>query len=130
MTPAEELAAAADKLDALLAETAPDWRLTDDNHLALAMIEMPHMIGSTQTSSKFTLSGPNDRTTQYIAAMNPLVGKALAANLRSYQVAVERHWRVFHEMWKTEQRIRMMDDQMPGLVQALDLARLINGGES
>jgi len=129
MTPAEELAAAADKLDALLAETAPDWRLTDDNHLALSMIEMANMIGSTQTSSTFTLSGPNDRTTQYIAAMNPLVGKALADLLHRFELACLDPANQVRESWRAPER-QGIENRIPGLMAALDLARLINGTAS
>lgn len=135
MTPAEELAAAADKLDALIAGAAPDWRVVDDNTLALPMIEMPAMIGLAKTSRTYTVAGPNDATTLYIAAMNPLVGADLFALLREFAGHVERRWRDFHEMWNTEQRVRMIGDHAPGLHAMLRIARLINragetGGES
>lgn len=108
MTPAEELAAAADKLDALLAKTAPDWRLDNDNHLGLYVVEMPAMIGATKTSNTYAVSGPNDATTQYIAAMNPPVGEALAELLREQSSAAA-----------------VRDGHS---ATALKLARLINGG--
>jgi len=117
MTPAEELAQAADKLDALAAGAAPDWQLSDSNHLALPMIEMPYMVGPLKGQPGYTLSGPNDATTLYIAAMNPLVGKALAASFRSAAALYE---------------LRTARGERPDRLQksTFALARLINGNES
>lgn len=127
MTPAEVLAAAADKLDALITEAAPDWQLSESNHLALPLIEMPYMNGMLKGQPGYTVSGPNDATTFYIAAMNPLVGSLLAQVLRRFADACERDSRPTHDQWSRPQRV---DDRIPGLTAALDLARLIVGGES
>lgn len=130
MTPTEVLAAAADKLDALIAEAAPDWHLSESNHLALSLIEMPYMNGMLKGQPGYTVSGPNDATTQYIAAMNPLVGKALAGMLRTFGSEYVRETRHFHEMWNEDARVRMIGDRFPGFTEALSLARLILGDES
>lgn len=126
MTPAEELAAAADKLDALIAGAAPDWRVVDDNTLALPVIEMPAMIGLAKTSRTYTVAGPNDATTLYIAAMNPLVGRALVEMLRRFELAcMDPSYQVL-ERWRSPEMQRI-EKRIPGLLAALDLARLING---
>jgi len=121
LSPAEVLAAAADKLDALLAETAPDWRLSESNHLALPLIEMPYMNGMLKGQPGYTLSDPNDATTFYIAAMNPLVGNALAKLLRQEAEAMARSARFPGFDGVT---IQLPNEEM------LALARLIIGGES
>lgn len=117
MTPAEELTAAADKLDALVAEAAPDWQLSESNHLALPLIEMPYMNGMLKGQPGYTLSGPNDATTFYIAAMNPLVGKALADLLRAHaEVAAT-----------LEQMLPPNENEPTGHI--WNLAKLINGSD-
>jgi hypothetical protein len=111
MTPAEELAAAADKLDALASGATQGPQFADEVMLA-------------------SIRGTHEEDAAYIAAMNPLVGKALAVLLRAFAGAVAREYLVFHEMWNDEQRLRSMATHMDGLHEALDLARLINGSES
>lgn len=91
MTPAERLLAAADLLDKRAGDAARPWKLTDDNHLALQMIEMPYKVGPrVGTAQRFNLAGPDDATTAYIATMHPEVGKALAAWLRRTAQTVDR----------------------------------------
>lgn len=106
MTPAEVLAAAADKLDALASGATPELRLDD--------VE----------------SGLFPEDISYIEAMNPLVGKALAGMLRTFGSEYVRETRHFHAMWNEAQRERMIGDKFPGFTEALALARLIIGGES
>lgn len=105
MTPAEELAQAADKLDALasVAVEGP-WRAADggaDNGcMWIDTAEHHHAF----SFHGFPVSG------RYVAAMNPLVGKVLAEWLREQSSAAAV--RDGHSAW------------------ALRIARLINGGAS
>lgn len=122
VTPAEELITAAFKLDALLAGAAPDWRVTDDNHLALPVIEMPAMVGLATTSRTYAISGPNDATTLYIAAMNPLVGKVLAEMLRFRATTLGG----LPELTQIEVCKRPHGNSL----HLLEIARLINGSAS
>lgn len=75
MTPAEELTAAADRLDALLAEAVkrgrPPWR-RDEFHRGLVW-----------DADGLQVADAVDGADHYIAAMNPDVGRALVALLRS-----------------------------------------------
>lgn len=130
MTPAEELTTAADKLDALAAAASHGpWIEAGVGEFGWSVIG-----GDFPLTSGFGIeTEDNDQgkaDAAYVAAMNPLIGKALADMLRRFAEAVERKWRVFHEMWKTEQRVRMCADEMPGLHEALAIARLINGSGS
>lgn len=94
MTPAERLLAAADQLDKLASGAISDWKVDDDNHLALVSITTP---SATFPFSRYSFTGPNDATTHYIATMHPEVGKALAAWLRAEGSWLERrgHVRAF-----------------------------------
>lgn len=98
MTPAEELTAAADKLDGLIAGASDGPWATDGSEVWIDTPEPRHA---------FFLRGWT-ADAAYIAAMNPLVGKALAAWLREMATGnfIGREGR------------------------ALDIARLINGGAS
>lgn len=88
MTPAEELAAAADKLDALIAAgltTAP-WEVrfqcpegTHHHDWDEVWLASPEGATVAALNERYTLA-PNDAA--YIAALNPLVGKELAALMR------------------------------------------------
>jgi hypothetical protein len=88
--PAERLLAAADLLDKRAGEATEDWQLDDDNHLALLAITTPYSIGAKwrPSGARYSFTGPDDATTAYIATMNPEVGKAIAAWLRSEAQAV------------------------------------------
>jgi hypothetical protein len=117
VTPAQLLAAAADRLDKLTAEAVQDWKVDDDNHLGLLMIKTPYTIGplSNQPDSRFGFAGPDDATTVYIAAMDPRVGKALA------------------EVFRVWARMGRLDPDLLRRVggdETVALARLIVGGES
>jgi len=77
MTPAEELTVAADRLDKLIAEaTSGPWRVT-----GRANVDAPS--GWVVASVAGRKLWPSDADAAYIAAMNPDVGRALAALLRS-----------------------------------------------
>lgn len=124
MTPAEVLAAAADKLDAL-ASGASDgpWRdllMGSEGSKVLAG-------GNTVSTARHIALARGSGDATYIAAMNPLVGRLLAQVLRRFTDACERDSRPTHDQWSRPQRV---DDRIPGLTAALDLARLIIGGES
>lgn len=84
MTPAEELTAAADKLDALVAG-ASDGPWAVDSHLD--MLDPPrtwHLEGIERWRglTNNVQLGEDEGTARYIAAMNPLVGKAMVEMLR------------------------------------------------
>ena len=121
MTPAKELAAAAAKLDALAAEaTDGPWILAKHEDGRILGIDahdgyddvvttgevscMAYCYGGTSTIEA------TDADWRYIAAMNPLVGKALAAWLR-------------HEAEGAAHGLGVLNP-------TLDLARAINGGQS
>jgi hypothetical protein len=93
LTPAEVLAAAAEKLDSLVGKAAPDWRIDADNFLAMPLIETPFMIGpfKDDPERRFGLVGPNDATTVYLWTMRPEVGEALAAWLRHGAADAKEH---------------------------------------
>lgn len=80
MTPAEELAAAADKLDALVVgATEGPWRellMGSEGSKVLAG-------GNTVSTARHVALARGPADAAYIAAMNPLVGKALAEMLRT-----------------------------------------------
>jgi len=123
MTPAEELTQAADKLDALAAEaTVGPWtgRIFDDAWHQYADVigkqEVEQYSGSYTVTTALVAGGASEiaepgwlypGNAAYIAAMNPLVGKALAAWLR-------------HEAQGASHGLGVL---MP----TLTLARLING---
>jgi hypothetical protein len=150
VTPAEVLAAAADKLDALV-EDASDGPWTAEASSCITRLPggVAHEFVSWAVFSPepdeedptTMVAGPErDPRDQklwggiwkaedaaYIAAMNPLVGKALADVLRRFGNACERDMSSTHDLWSRPSRV---DDRIPGLTAALDLARLIIGGES
>lgn len=126
MTPAEVLAAAADRLDALVAEaTGGPWSA--------------HYVSALHTDAGAWVGAPGERTTDgvyvastanaveglgdaaYIAAMNPLVGKALSKVLRREAETLAQSARtpVF------DGRTLMLPDE-----HLLEIARLIVGGET
>ena len=99
MTPAEELTAAADKLNALIAES--------DDQIRCFGIGNPYWGANYSEIVRDALGGAIG---EHAAAMNPLVGKALAEWLRD-----------------------MVSDTYLGSIsrgRALAIARLINGGGS
>lgn len=100
MMPAEELAAAADKLDALTAEATPDMGAFDDIEDVLF---------------------PEDLA--YIQAMNPLVGKALAELMRSTAGAIATKGEVFQKV-----TLGLIPGTSPNPL--VEIARLINGTPS
>lgn len=127
MTPAEVLAAAADKLDAL-AEAAIDgpWR-PHDTHLTLGGHTATVMRGEgndvdlvawlpTFSDSPWGQERKAWGTSEYIAAMNPLVGKALAELFRMEFARIDATEKV-HPPYRPDPEV-------------LALARLIIGGES
>ena len=79
MTPAEELTAAADMLDALVAEaTDGPWRdllMGSEGSKVVAG-------GNTVSTARHIALARGSADATYIAAMNPLVGKALAELFR------------------------------------------------
>ena len=127
MTPAEELAAAADKLDGLLAgATDGPWtgRIFDDAWHQYADVigkqEVEQYSGSYTVTTALVAGGTPEiaepgwlfpGNAAYIAAMNPLVGKALVE-------------------WLLDERVRGMNTGHGPNSNALALARLINGGGS
>lgn len=139
MTPAEELAAAADRLDALAANaTAGPWSVSLRGGGQTVGIEAGEqgydevVVPGEVRCGSYCYGGTSvidaaDADWRYIAAMNPLVGADQAALLREFAAHVEQRWRDFHKMWNTEQRIRMIGDHAPGLHAALRIARSING---
>lgn len=112
-TPAEHLLAAADLLDKRASEAVTPWELDSDNHLALLTISMPYVVGLKAGSPhdhRFYLSGPDDKTTRYIATMHPEVGKALAAILR-----VEAEMASGNGIgWATDQALALADLVLAG----------------
>jgi hypothetical protein len=180
VTPAEVLAAAADKLDVLASKASPgpwffnsysyvgsapktpaynDWEPGPDHTLertgkcepcgdwreAAACHSWPRGHGcqyfdqdydmdpevvSVRSHHGDTAVRSRAADAEYIAAMNPLVGKALVSMLRAWSGAYSRETRHFHEMWNEAQRERMIGDKFPGFTETLALARLIIGGES
>lgn len=120
MTPAEELAAAADKLTDRLKHTTPGpWEVYGDGDRRLSIVG-----GKDREYGVVEDYELNPDDAHYLAAMNPLVGEALAVMLRRLSEACERDARPAHDRWSRPQRV---DDRIPGLTAALDLARLING---
>jgi hypothetical protein len=107
MTPAEELAQAADNLDALWANATNglwiDRKMGSEGSTVFAG-------GQTVNTSRRVARAGEFGDAAYIAAMGPLVGKALADWLRTAARNVARH-----QGWDGE---------------AVILARLINGSES
>lgn len=120
MTPAEELAAAADKLDARLKHTTPGpWEVYGDADRLFTIVG-----GEGREYGVVEDYELNPDDAHYLAAMNPLVGEALAVVLRRLSEACERDATPTRDLWTRPQRV---DDRIPGLTAALDLARLING---
>ena len=130
MTPAEVLAAAADKLDALVAEaTEGPWtaHYGSDLHTdAAAWIGAP---GRATTDGVFVATTANAveglGDAAYIAAMNPLIGKALADYLRGAAHRLSSRPLDFQEVAADR---GVLFDAYYG--HALGLARLILGDES
>lgn len=123
MTPAEVLAAAADKLDALAGNdlTPGPWTV----EFECPEGEHHHDWDEVWIAGhrRSTVAGLNERYTAaprdaaYIAAMNPLVGKALADLLRAHaEVAATLE--------------QMLTPEGPPTGHVYELARLIIGGES
>lgn len=115
MTPAEELRAAADRLDKLAGgATQGPWR-TDEigNPFCSAIVVAGRPSKRARVELAETL---HDADAAYIAAMNPLVGKALVKAFRDEAEESARY-----------ARAALRDDGHPAL---LALARLINGGET
>jgi hypothetical protein len=114
VTPAQELAAAADKLDALASKaTEGPWvaNRADVYHPPLA----PFPDDRTYVAKLTALTVPN---ATYIAAMNPLVGKALAVVLREASYTIDNNVNILVPRGLTA---------VPVSGGLLDLARLING---
>jgi hypothetical protein len=132
MTLAEELARAADKLDALAAEaTDGPWtgRIFDDACHQYADVigkqEVEQYSGSYTVTTALVAGGTSEiaqpgwlypANAAYIAAMNPLVGKALAEWLRAEGSRLDRSPAAFGgaPLFKPQP-------------EAMTLARLING---
>ena len=131
MTPGELLAAAADRLDALVAN-ASDGPWEVGSHYDMLYPDRPSwFLDGVERWRGMTNNvnvGEDEGTARYIAAMNPLVGKALATMLRTFANEYVRETRHFHEMWNEAARVRMIGDRFPGFAQALELARIIVGG--
>lgn len=130
MTPAEVLAAAADKLDALTSGASDGpWEVC--SHTDMLNPGGPSWfldgIERWRGLTNNVQLGEDEGTARYIAAMNPLVGSLLAQVLRRFADACERDSRPTHDRWSRPQRV---DDRIPGLTAALDLAYLIIGGET
>lgn len=112
MTPAEELAAAADKLEALAsAASHGPWIEAGFGDSGWSVIG-----GDYPFTSGFAIetedSDQGKADAAYIAAMNPLVGKALAEMLRDQATSAS------------------FGPMMPPSQYALRIARLINGAAS
>lgn len=138
-TPAEELLAAADKLDRLVAEATPGpWtgRVFDDAWHQYADVigkqEVEQYSGSYTVTTALVAGGASEvaapgwlfpGNASYIAAMNPFVGQALVDLLRRLATACGRDVRP--PTWSLDSQ--RVDDRIPGLTVALDLARLLNG---
>jgi hypothetical protein len=113
MTPAEELAQAADKLDALVADvTGGSWRadfiteIDPDGAFDLAHVLAPNDEPGDGYAGVAVVASILRPDAAYIAAMNPLIGKALARWLR-------------------------FESELPRFnTHSLEVARLINGSES
>lgn len=112
VTPAEELAEAADKLEALTTKVVDgpwrDMQMGSEGSIVLAG-------GNTVSTSRRVAMTREFAEAEYIAAMSPLVGKAL--------VAVFREW-VLVARFGEEHLHRC------GGMETLTLARLINGSAS
>lgn len=95
MTPAERLLAAADLLDKRAGEAAPGpWPVTSDNHLALATVEMPYMIGPARgTDRRFPVNFPDDATAYYIATMHPGGGQGAGGSPQVHRKRSSPHMR-------------------------------------
>lgn len=124
MTPAEVLAAAADRLDALIAgasdgpwqvEGLKETPVSDETTWYLEGIE--RWRGMTNSVHL----GEDEGTARYIAAMNPLVGKALAEVLRN---AAKNAETLNRPPYTSGASVTQGDSDL------LMLARLIIGGES
>jgi hypothetical protein len=121
VTPAEELIAAADRLDGLMADLTPTpWQVLfecpeGDHHHDWdeVWIGGPNRETVAGLNERYT-SGPRDAA--YIAAMNPLVGKALAdlMRIRADQLRYDRR----------------VEGSSTLTAKFQDLARLINGDAS
>lgn len=112
MTPAEELTAAADKLDALVADaTDGPWRellMGSEGSKVVAG-------GNTVSTARHIALARGSADATYIAAMNPLVGKTLLEMLRE-EAAEAALYRGPHAAHFFRHGLRF--------------ARLINGGEA
>ena len=132
MTPAEELTSAADKLDALIAEaTSGPWTLaktgasTKDPGRIVGLDGGPAGYDEVITTGEvrcgsYCYGGTSvidaaDADWRYIAAVNPLVGKALAAALRTEAETIVG--------WDPASASSHAANLLP-------VARLINGGGS
>lgn len=110
MTPAEVLAAAADRLDKLAGEAEQGPWAPRSFEILHGVVSAHEHIASTETPIE----------AQYIAAMNPLVGKALAEVFRSEAQAFrggEQRGFDGADLYRVNPRL-------------MALARLIIGGES
>lgn len=126
MTPADVLAAAADKLDARLKHTTPGpWEVFGDGDRRLTIVG-----GADREYGVVEDYELNPDDAHYLAVMNPIAGKALVPVLRAFSEAYVRETRHFHEMWNEAARERMIGDKFPGFTETLALARLIIGGET
>ncbi len=127
MTPAEELTAAADKLDALAAKTTYGaWRFDS------------HTYDAERFGSGWDVDGPHGGyiarlaakgDAAYIAAMNPLGGKALAQWLR-YEAETLASDPSDYCGERSELDDECGDWYCGAVDRALEIARLINGGGS
>jgi hypothetical protein len=118
VTPAQELAAAADKLDALASKaTEGPWRDMSMGSEGSTI----HAGGNTVSTARRVGRCGEYADAAYIAAMDPLVGKALAAVLREASYTIENNVNV------------LVPRGLPAVPVSgglLDLARMVNGSAS
>lgn len=128
MTPAQELAAAADKLDALASDASGGPWVVErcEDFLEKQVSWSLPGIERWRGLSNDVQFGEDEATARYVAAMNPLVGQALAEMLRRFEYACESDSHRIYEMWRSPE-LQRVESRIPGLLAALDLARLING---
>jgi hypothetical protein len=134
-TPAAELSAAADLLDALAAAAMPGpWRYNPRKQW-----HVPEDLPRRRNGEEFVGAGPLDATVcvaatgpadepqsmadaRYIAAMNPTVGRAIAAWLRDTAGIAERMWEQHGADYGDDEATSLVADVYE---QALDLARAV-----
>lgn len=120
MTPAEELAGAADKLDALV-DGASDGPWEVDSHKDMLDPGGPTWfldgIERWRGLTNNVQLGEDEGTARYIAAMNPLIGEALASMMRNEVRTYLKGRGATHDG----------RDAFPIRLDLLDIARLING---